>query len=136
MSVNRGRLFQVLAAVLVAALSAVAWIAWLGWDDEYQIDPATGIESGPYEAWQIAGCTVSLLILLVTAVLAGVRAAPASAALTLGFTAAWTNDAARAGGPNLFLIGTFMLLGGLSIGSAMVSAVIIGIRDRRASRPS
>lgn len=136
MPLRRGRLFQILAAAAVAALSAIVWFAWLGWDDEYQTDPATGVASGPYETWQVAGCAVSLLILLVAALRAGVRPVPASAALTLGFTAAWTNDAARAGGPNLFLIGTFMLLGGLSIGSAMACAAIIGIRDRRAARPS
>ncbi|MDI6098821.1 hypothetical protein QLQ12_09440 [Actinoplanes sp. NEAU-A12] len=136
MPAKRGALFQVCGAMAVAVLSAVAWFAWLGWDDEYQTDPATGVASGPYQVWQIAGCGVSLLILLVGAELAGVRALPASAALTLGFTGAWTIDAARSDETGLFGVGAVMLLAGLCVGSALVSGAVIGLRDRRGARRS
>lgn len=131
MPARRGSLFQALGAALVAALSALVWFAWLGRDDEYQVDPVTGMESGPYEAWQIAGCGISLLILLVAAELAGVRALPASTALTLGFTAAWTVQAARSDTTGLYAVGSIMLLAGLCVATAMVSGAVAGIRDRR-----
>jgi hypothetical protein len=134
MPAQRGFLFQALGIALVTALSALAWLAWLGRDNEYQTDPATRMESGPYEVWQIAGCGVSLLILLVVAQLAGVRALPASAALTLGFTGAWTNQAARSDTTGLYAVGAIMLLAGLSTATAMVSGAVIGIRDRRGRR--
>ncbi|GLY03028.1 hypothetical protein [Actinoplanes sp. NBRC 101535] len=136
MPANRGPTFQIVTAAMVAALSAVTWFAWLGWDSEYQIDSATGTESGPYEAWQIAGCAVSLLILLIAALLAGVRALPASAALTLGFTAAWTAQAARTDQTGLYMVGATMMVAGIGVASAIVSAIVIGLRDRRASRPT
>lgn len=136
MTTKRGPLFQVLGTAAVAVLSVVVWFAWLGWDDGYQTDPVTGAESGPYEVWQIAGCGVSLLILLVAAELAGVRALPASAALVLGFAAAWIVDAARSDETGLFMVGAIMLVGGLSAVSALVSAAVTGIRGRRgAARP-
>ncbi|MEU8655488.1 hypothetical protein [Actinoplanes philippinensis] len=136
MAAKRGVLFQGLAGVLVALLSALTWFAWPGWDDEYQTDPVTGVESGPYEAWQVAGCVVSLLILLVVAELAGTRPLPASIGLILGFVTAWTADAARSDTTGLFGVGAIMLLFGLTIGSAMVSGLVVGIRDRRGHRPS
>ncbi|GIE79192.1 hypothetical protein Aph02nite_51420 [Actinoplanes philippinensis] len=136
MAAKRDALVQGLAGVLVALLSALTWFAWLGWDDEYQTDPVTGVESGPYEAWQVAGCAVSLLILLVVVELAGARPLPASIGLTLGFVAAWTADAARSDTTGLFGVGALMLFLGLTIGSAMVSGLVVGLRDRRGPRPS
>ncbi|MFC7534588.1 hypothetical protein [Actinoplanes sp. GCM10030250] len=127
--------FQAFGTALVAALSALAWVAWLGWDSEHQADPATGVATGPYEVWQIAGCGISLLILLVVAELVGVRALPASAALTLGFTAVWTAQAARSDTTGLYAVGSMMLLAGLGTTAAMVSAAVIGIRDRRGHTP-
>ncbi|SDS92766.1 hypothetical protein [Actinoplanes derwentensis] len=134
MAKKRGFLFQTAAAVLVAALSALTWYAWLGWDDQYQLDPATGVESGPYEAGQISGCAVTLLVLLVTAVLAGAWEVPAATALTLGFTVVFTIDAARKDESGLFAVGAVLVFLGVGMASGVVSAIMFGIRDRRASR--
>jgi DMSO/TMAO reductase YedYZ heme-binding membrane subunit len=80
--------FQVAGGLVVAVLAAVLWFAWMGWDTHYQTDPVTQVTSGPYEAWQVVGCALSLLVVFVGALLIGVRPLWASAALTLGFTAA------------------------------------------------
>jgi hypothetical protein len=122
--------FQASGALAVAVLSALLWFAWMGWDTQYQIDPVTQVASGPYEAWQVIGCVVSLLVLLVGALLAGVRALWASAALTLAFTAAWTATAAADDETGLYGVGAILVLVGLSAGTAVVSLVVLGLRRR------
>jgi hypothetical protein len=129
-----GYRFQAVGIAAVAALSAMSWVGWMGWDHEYQLDPATGLQSGPYEAWQVAGCGLSLLVVLVGALLAGVRPLPASATLTVAFTAAWTVQAAGADTTGLYGVGTVMLLVGLSVATAMVSAVALWLRDQLVAR--
>ncbi|GAA1582289.1 hypothetical protein [Actinoplanes couchii] len=131
MVTKRGLRFQVAAAVLVAALSALAWFGWLGWDTEYQFDAATNSYSGPYEIWQVVGCGLSLVILLVGALLAGTREVAAAAALTVGFTVAWTIGAARTDQTGLFAVGAVMVFLGLAAASGLIAAIMFGIRDRR-----
>ena len=126
--------FQAVGIAAVAALSALSWVGWMGWDHEYQLDPATGLQSGPYETWQVAGCGLSLLVLLVGALLAGVRPLPASATLTVAFTAAWTVQAASADSTGMFGVGMVMLLVGLSVATAMVSVVALWLRDQLVAR--
>jgi hypothetical protein len=115
-------------------LSALAWFGWLAWDHEYQIDPATGIGQGPYEAWQVFGC---VLTLLVAAVVAGLAHRPAVAALwvMLPFTVCWTVDAARTDETGLFAVGTLLIAGGLYLGAwgvAGVSGAAVRAVGRRA----
>jgi hypothetical protein len=114
-----------------ALLSVLAWVAWLGWDQEYQVDPATGIASGPYEAWQVVGC---VLTLLVAAVVAGVaaRAVVAAAWVTVPFTVCWTVSAAREDETGLFAVGALMIAVGLYLGSLAV-ATAAGVLTRRRS---
>jgi len=121
---------QVVGTAVVAVLSVLIWYAWLGWDTGYQVDPVTQVESGPYEAWQVAGCGVSLVALLAGALLAGVRPLLASAALTLAFTAAWTVNAASSDETGLFGVGAVLLLIGLAAGTTVVSVVVTGLRRR------
>jgi hypothetical protein len=125
-----GPLFQVVGVLAVAVGSALSWLAWMGWDHQYQVDPATGVSSGPYEAWQVIGCAVSLLALFVGALLAGVRPLPACAALTLAFTAAWTAQAASADDTGLYAVGMIMLLVGLSVATTVVSVVTLVLHGR------
>jgi hypothetical protein len=54
---------------------------------------------------------------------------PASAALTLAFTAAWTAEAAPNDVTGLYGVGMLMLLVGLSIGTIVVSVVTLGLRS-------
>jgi hypothetical protein len=119
---------QVVGALAVAALSVGAWYGWLGWDSTYQIDRTTQVASGPYEAWQVIGCALSLLVVFVAALLAGVRPLVASAALTLAFTAAWTATAAAADETGLYGVGMILLLIGLTISTTVVSFVVLGLR--------
>jgi hypothetical protein len=125
--------FQLIGVAVVAVVAALSWFAWMGWDHEYQVDAATGVTSGPYETWQVAGCALSLLVVFVTALLAGVRPVPASAALTLAFTAAWTVQAARTDETGLYGVGTIMLLAGLTAATAVLS-VLVGWATRRRAR--
>ena len=129
---ERGRFgyrFQVLGVLAVALLSALSWVAWMGWDHQYQVDAATGVESGPYEAWQAIGCALSLLVLFVGALLVGVRPWLACAALTVAFTAAWTAQAAPDDETGMYGVGMIMLLVGLGLATIVVSAVTRGLQN-------
>ena len=125
-------LIQVFGALGVAALAVALWVAWLGWDSEYQVDPVTGTATGPYEAWQVIGCGLSLLVLLVGALLAGIRPFAASAALTVAFTAAWTVSAAAQDDTGLYAVGTLLLAAGLAVGTTVVCLVTTALRRRPA----
>jgi hypothetical protein len=126
--------FQLVGVLCVAAGSVLSWWAWLGWDHQYQQDAVTGVWSGPYEAWQVVGCALSLLVLFVGALLAGVRPVPASAALTLAFTATWTAEAAPQDETGMYGVGMLMLLVGLSVGTILVSVATLGLRERWQAR--
>ena len=118
----------------IFVLAAAAWAGWLGWDHEYQVDPVSQIASGPYESWQVVGAALSLVVLLIGALVAGVRPLLAGGAVTLGFTAAWTVDAARADDTGLYGAGAIFLLLGLTVGCAAVSAVTLAVLRR--ARPT
>jgi hypothetical protein len=118
----------------VALLSAALWFGWMGRDGEYQIDPVTQVASGPYEAWQVLGCAGSLLVVLVGALLAGVWAVVASAAMTLAFTAAWTATAASRDDSGLYGVGAMLVLIGVAMATAVVSLATIGLRRLWAAR--
>jgi hypothetical protein len=112
-----------------AVLSAASWFAWMGWDTSYDIDPVTQVASGPYQAWQVVGCGVTLLLVLVGALLLGVRAVVACAATTVAFTAAWTTTAASTDETGLFMVGAVLVLLGVAAGSAVVALLTVRWRD-------
>jgi hypothetical protein len=126
--------FQLIGFVVVAALSVLTWYAWLGWDSQYQTDPATQVSSGPYETWQVVGCVLTLLAVFVGALLAGARPLPASVALTLAFTAAWTVQAAGHDETGLFGVGATMILFGLTVATTVIAYVVAAIRGWLAAR--
>ncbi|MBM6401146.1 hypothetical protein [Phycicoccus sonneratiae] len=120
------------AAGVLAAASAAAWFVWVGWDHEYQVDPATGVASGPYEAWQVVGCALTLLV---AGVVAGVLVSPwLLAVVPPAFTAAWTVDAAASDETGLFVVGAVLVLLGASFGAAVVALVSLGLRAARGRR--
>lgn len=129
-----GTASQVGGAVAVAVLTVGVWFAWLGWDTNYQVD-AAGQQSGPYEGWQVAGCVLSLVALLAGAILAGVRAFPAAAALTVAFTVAWTVRAAATDDSGLFVVGAVLVLVGTALGSAFVAVPARLLAARLGHRP-
>lgn len=126
--------FQVVGVLVVAALAVGLWFAWLGWDRSYRYDPVTETLSGPYDAWQVIGCGVTLAALLVGALLLGVRPVPACAALTLAFTTAWTINAASMDDSGLYPIGAFLLFIGLGSGTALFSALTLDQRRKWLAR--
>ncbi|HYN95630.1 MAG TPA: hypothetical protein VES42_17420 [Pilimelia sp.] len=111
-----------IGALVVAAATALAWWAWLGRDTTYQIDPGTGVASGPYEPWQVAGCALSLALV---ALVGGWAVGPwwTVPAMTITFTAAWSLRAAGSDESGLWLVGAVLVLGGMALGSALVSLV-------------
>ncbi len=121
---------QAVGGLGVAVLSAVSWFAWMGWDTGYDVDPVTQTSSGPYQAWQVVGCGVTLLLVLVGALLLGVRPLVACAAMTVAFTAAWTTTAASADETGLFVVGAVLVLLGLTATTAVVAWVTTRIRSR------
>ncbi|HWS32746.1 MAG TPA: hypothetical protein VN408_08380, partial [Actinoplanes sp.] len=91
----------------------------------------------PYEAWQVVGCALSLLVLLVGAVWAGAWEVAAAPALTVGFTAAWTVQAAQQPDQTgLFVIGAVAVLIGVGIASAVVSILLHAARGRWTRSPA
>ncbi|WP_328989923.1 hypothetical protein OG394_27155 [Kribbella sp. NBC_01245] len=57
--VNSSAVWALAGVVAIAA----AYLALLGWHAEKTLDPATGRETGPYEAWQVIAFVVVLGIL-------------------------------------------------------------------------
>nr|GID87918.1 hypothetical protein Ade03nite_68420 [Actinoplanes derwentensis] len=100
----------------VAVLSALSWFGWMGWDNEYQADG-----SGPYEAWQVAGCGASLIVILALAIRLGARPLAAAAAMTVAFTSAWSVTAASTDTSGLWVVGMILVLVGMAAGTAMIS---------------
>jgi hypothetical protein len=127
-----------LGAIILAGATVTTWWAWLGWDTEYQFDPVTQTESGPYEAWQVAGCVLTLAVL---AVAGGLVLPPwlAAGAMTVAFTAAWSARAAGGDETGLWLVGAIGVFVGMAIGSTALSvaawAVHRWVVRRRGHRP-
>ena len=134
---TRPRPAIVLSALLLALVAAASWWAWLGWDTTYQTDPRTGTVSGPYEAWQVIGCVLTLLVAgLLGATLIHPRAL---ILMPLGFAIAWSITSARDDDTGLWLVGAFMVLIGMSLGCVVVGLVGNGLarlisRDRTRPR--
>jgi len=54
-------------ACALALFTAAMWFAWLGWDHEYYF--VDGVALGPYRAWQVVGCGLSITTATVVAYL-------------------------------------------------------------------
>lgn len=115
-------------AIFVTLGSAGAWFAWLGWDQEYQVDPVTGMAHGPYEAWQVIGCGVTLLAVALPA--SWGRHWKSVLLLPPSFTVAWSETAAAEDLTGLWMVGAIMVLIGSSVGAAVVLGVTSGVESR------
>ncbi|WP_416901207.1 hypothetical protein [Micromonospora echinospora] len=110
--------------------AAVAYLAFLGWDREKDLDPVTGAETGPYEAWQVVGLALVVGALAFVAgrkhqVLAALVAIPV--VLTLAFVV----TAVTGPEPGLWPIGAALT----ALGSAAGTAVVALIGRSTANRP-
>lgn len=113
----------------LAVLTASCWWGWMAWDHTYQTDPETGTTSGPYQAWQVIGCVVCLIIL---AVLATMRL-PAwlvIAIMPVTFTVAWSATAASGDETGLWGVGAILVFLGMLAGTGLVSGVTAAFRRR------
>ncbi|MFJ1707001.1 hypothetical protein [Kitasatospora sp. NPDC088346] len=102
-------------------VSAAAWAAWLGWDQHDDVHP-DGSQTGPYEAWQVIGLAVTLLVPVCWAASRG-RVADAVLGTTAGLTAAalydWADDSS-----GLFLVGVGMVAVGSLVVTSVLSALV------------
>ncbi|MFI7010039.1 hypothetical protein [Streptomyces sp. NPDC050145] len=113
-----------LVSLAVAGCAAAAWAAWLGWDQTRDVHP-DGSVTGPYEAWQVVGLVLALLVPAGWATLRGharavVVGTTAGLAVAAGYD--WSDDAS-----GLFMVGVTMLVIGSLAGTALVTAVINGV---------
>ncbi|AWB93324.1 hypothetical protein [Aeromicrobium chenweiae] len=115
--------------IVTAALSAAAWLAWCGWDDEYQVDARTGETSGPFEAWQIVGSGVTLVVVVVLATLAFRNAGQVALAATAGYAIAWATTEMPDDESGLSGVGLVMIV--IGVGAASF-ALAFGTRAVRA----
>lgn len=118
--------------VVLAGGAALSYAAWLGWDRQYDVDPVTGDYSGPYQAWQVVGCVVTLAVL---ATVAGWLRRPglAVAVVPVVFTLLWSRDAARTDDSGLWVVGAVLLACGSLSGVAAVAYLGDGVRRWRTS---
>jgi hypothetical protein len=129
---------NVLGAIATAAAAVAAWWVWLGWDAERRLDPVTQVESGPFEAWQVVGFVLTLVLL---AVLAALVVAPwlVAPAMTLAVTGAWSVWAAGGDDSGLWVVGAVAVFLGSAVGSTVVCVTVWAIRrafrGRRDDRP-
>lgn len=113
-----------LTAVVLALFAAAMWFAWLGWDHTYY--EVKGVAQGPYRAWQVIGCSLTI----VTATVLAYRQAPRALAIfvlvvaaDVGFAVPWAIDASSADGTGLWAVGLFLLVIGSGVGLTSVLAV-------------
>lgn len=111
-------------AVALALFAAAMWFAWLGWDHTYY--DVKGVPQGPYRAWQVIGCGLSI----VTATVLAYRQAPRALAIfvlaiaaDVGFAVPWAIDASSGDETGLWAVGLFLLVMGSGVGLTSVLAV-------------
>ncbi|MDX3645606.1 hypothetical protein [Streptomyces sp. MB09-02B] len=111
------RLLKTASRLLPALATAVAalalWALWLGWDQQRDLHP-DGSSTGPYEAWQVIGLVLTLLVPVFWAA-SRRHITGAVAGTTIGLTAAsfydWSDDAS-----GLYVIGvTMVMLGTIAV---------------------
>ncbi|WP_039932981.1 hypothetical protein [Streptomyces viridochromogenes] len=123
---------QLLPILVLAGVSAAMWAAWLGWDQHRDVQP-DGSTTGPYEAWQVIGL---VLTLLVPVCWAASRRHIAGAVLgtTVGLTVAafydWSDDAS-----GLFVVGVVLVMSGTLGVTALVSVVTASVKRDGRPRP-
>ncbi|MFJ3335347.1 hypothetical protein [Streptomyces sp. NPDC086766] len=107
-----------------AAASLLLWAAWLGWDQQRDVHP-DGTTTGPYDAWQVIGLVVTLLVPVYWAA-SRRHVAAAVLGTTAGLTAAawadWSDDSS-----GLFVIGVGMVMVGSLAVTAVASTVIASV---------
>ncbi|GHI07629.1 hypothetical protein AQI88_25275 [Streptomyces cellostaticus] len=116
---------QLLSILVLAGVSLATWAAWLGWDQHRDVQP-DGTTTGPYEAWQVIGLVLTLLVPVCWAA-AHRFAAGAVLGTTAGLTVAayddWSDDSS-----GLFVVGVGLVMMGSLAVTALVSSVIASVK--------
>ncbi|MEU6100107.1 hypothetical protein [Streptomyces flaveolus] len=113
--------------LVLAAVAAALWAAWLGWDQQRDVHP-DGSTTGPYEAWQVIGLVLTLLVPVCWAAFRdhGAGVVPGiTAGLTVSAVYDWSDDAS-----GLFVVGAGMVMVGSFAVTAALVAVITAVRRR------
>lgn len=124
---------RLIGAAVLAVAAAACWWVWLAWDRSYSVDPVTGVASGPYEAWQVIGCGLSLVVLTVLAA-ARLPWWIVVPVVPVAFTAAWSLTASAYDTSGLWAVGAIVVLVGTLAATALVVGVAAAVRRRRVSR--
>lgn len=118
------------ALALVGAVVAI-YLAFLGWDQRKETDPVTGVQTGPYEPWQVIGVGIGLAMVAFIAGRAG-RAKLVTAVLPLTLTACFAVDAATdPDADGLWVIGAALVALGSLLGTGAVAGLAAYSRHRR-----
>jgi hypothetical protein len=120
------------AGLALGLFAAAMWFAWLGWDNEYyEVD---GVQQGPYEAWQVVGCGISICLAAVAArVWAGGGAVLLAGAATVGFAIPWALYAAADDDSGLWAAGLVFLVVGAFVGLVVLLTVSEAVMRRSRS---
>lgn len=120
------------ALAVGAGGAAAAWLAWMACDHDYHLDPATGLESGPYQAWQVVGSAVTFTVAVVVACRLQRRPAPVATALVCAtaYTVAYAATVVRFEGTGLAVAGVAMVAVGAAAGALVVAVVTDALRRR------
>lgn len=109
-------------AGLLALVTAALWGAWLGWDHEYY--DVDGVPQGPYRAWQVVGCVLTIGAAAVVAYLVARRGLVLLAfAGALGVAVPWSIDAAASDESGLWGVGLIMIVIGGTVALTVLLAV-------------
>ncbi|WP_371578600.1 hypothetical protein [Streptomyces sp. NBC_01314] len=118
---------QLLPTLVTAVAALTMWAAWLGWDQRYDVHP-DGSSTGPYEAWQVLGLVLTLLIPVVWAA-SRHHITGAVVGTTVGLTVAsfydWSDDSS-----GLFVVGVTMVMLGTAAVTTGLSFLIAAIGRR------
>lgn len=122
-----------LVTLLLTFVAAVAnYAAWLGWDQTRDVHP-DGSTTGPYEAWQVIGL---VLVMLIAGAYAAWRWSPTmvvlgmTAGLTFAVSYDWSDDET-----GLWAVGAVMVCAGTLMASSLVAGIATLIRQS-AQRPA
>lgn len=122
---------QLLPAVVAAVASLTMWAVWLGWDQQRDLHP-DGSSTGPYEAWQVIGLVLTLLLPVYWAA-SRRHITGAVVGTTVGLTFAafydWSDDATGLYGVGVMLV----MLGTIAVTTAVsfLIAATGGVLSRR-----
>ncbi|MGK5557096.1 hypothetical protein ACSNOI_36350 [Actinomadura kijaniata] len=123
---------HLVATVLLAAVAVADWFAWLGWDQK-RVEHPDGHTTGPYEAWQVVGLVVVLM--LVGGVAAYRRYGLATTfGFTVGLTAAVSYDWSADDGSGLWVVGAGMVAVSTLVATGLAAAMISAITRRPPAR--